>query len=116
MNIADYGAPFSWRNFGCEDALGRGAFPVRSLKPDGFGLYHLLGNVWEWAENCYTDHPQAMLPRSLILIEGAEECERRSVRGGGWSDPLTSLSTSNRNWEHPDFRSDTIGFRVLREM
>lgn len=116
VNIADYGAPFSWRNFGCEDALGRGAFPVRSLKPDGFGLYHLLGNVWEWAENCYTDHPQAMLPRSLILIEGAEECERRSVRGGGWSDPLTSLSTSNRNWEHPDFRSDTIGFRVLREM
>ncbi len=112
VNIADLGAPFSWRNFECTDALGRGAFPVRALQPDEFGLYHLLGNVWEWMENCYEPTPEAAAERALT--PDASNCERRAVRGGGWSDPLTSLSTSNRNWEHPDFRSDSIGFRVVR--
>lgn len=112
VNIADLGSPFSWRNFECTDALGRGAFPVRSQKPDEFGLYHLLGNVWEWMENCYEPTPEAAAERALT--PEAANCERRAVRGGGWSDPLTSLSTSNRNWEHPDFRSDVIGFRVVR--
>ncbi|SMX49999.1 Formylglycine-generating sulfatase enzyme [Maliponia aquimaris] len=112
VNIADLGAPFSWRNYECSDALGHGVFPVRSLQPDEFGLYHLLGNVWEWMENCYEPTPEAAVERALT--PDAANCSQRAIRGGGWSDPLTSLSTSNRNWEHPDFRSDAIGFRVVR--
>jgi len=114
VNVADRGSPFSWRNFSCEDALGRGVFPVRSLAPDEFGLYHLLGNVWEWTDSCYTDRPEAPVLGAFILVEAQEACTRRAIRGGGWSDPLTSLTTSNRHWENPDYRSDTLGFRVVR--
>jgi len=114
VNIADLSTAFSWRNFECSDALGPGVFPVRSLVPNEFGLYHVLGNVWEWMENCYADSPEAAVDRALRIVGVLDECQRRAVRGGGWSDPLSSLRTSNRNWEEPDFRADTIGFRVVR--
>ncbi len=115
VNIADLGSPFSWRNFGCTDALGRGVFPVKALQPDSFGLHHLLGNVWEWMENCYVETPEVAVERSLLPNTDEQACDRRAIRGGGWSDPLTSLRTSNRSWETPEYRSDILGFRLVRQ-
>lgn len=113
VNVADLSSPFSWRNFSCIDALGAGVFPATSMPPDSFGLHHLLGNVWEWTEDCYADTPEAAEQRAISPSQGP--CERRSMRGGSWADPLSAIRTSNRNWDHPDFRADTVGFRVARE-
>lgn len=113
VNIADLSSPFSWRNFSCIDALGAGVFAVDSMPPDSFELHHLLGNVWEWTEDCYADTPEAAEQRAIAPQQGP--CERRSMRGGSWADPLSAIRTSNRNWDDPDFRADTVGFRVARE-
>ncbi len=113
VNIADLSSPFSWRNFSCTDALGAGVFPAASMQPDAFGLHHLLGNVWEWTQDCYADTPEVAEQRAIAPQDGT--CERRSMRGSSWADPLSALRTSNRNWDHPDYRADTVGFRVARE-
>lgn len=108
VNIADRGSEFSWRDFSCEQPLGSGVLPVRALKPDAFGLYHLLGNVWEWVQDCYAETPEM----TMLRRTSGEPCDRRSMRGGSWTDPLETLRSSNRNWDRPDYRADNIGFRV----
>ncbi|MDR7126633.1 formylglycine-generating enzyme required for sulfatase activity [Pseudorhodobacter sp. 4114] len=112
VNIADLSAPFSWRNFSCTNAHGFGIMPAASMPPDQFGLHHLLGNVWEWTQDCYADTPEAAEQRAIAPQEGP--CDRKSMRGGSWADPLSVVRTSNRNWDRPSFRADTVGFRVAR--
>ncbi|MFN4154625.1 MAG: SUMF1/EgtB/PvdO family nonheme iron enzyme [Paracoccaceae bacterium] len=113
VNVADLSSPFSWRNFSCTNELGSGILPAASMAPDAFGLHHLLGNVWEWTQDCYADTPEAAEQRAIAPQDGP--CERRSMRGGSWADPVSVVRTSNRNWDSPDFRADTVGFRVARD-
>lgn len=112
VNIADRSSGFSWRDFSCEQRLGPGVLPVRALEADAFGLHHLLGNVWEWMQDCYAETPE-----DTILKRRAEiDCNRRSMRGGAWTDPLATLRSSNRNWDLQSYRADNLGFRVVREL
>src|SRR5215469_11066692 len=57
--------------------------PVGSFPPNGFGLYDMLGNVWEWVEDCwaksYVDAPVDGAARENAL------CEARVRRGGSWN-------------------------------
>jgi formylglycine-generating enzyme len=54
---------FPWRN-SCDDGF-VGTAPVRSFPPNGFGLYEMCGNVWEWTDDWYAErHPD----------EAASEC------------------------------------------
>lgn len=112
VNIADRASGFSWRDFSCAQPLGRGALPVRALQPDHFGLYHLLGNVWEWSQDCYAETPED----TVLRQHDGDDCPRRSFRGGSWTDPVGTLRSSNRNWDSPDYRADNLGFRVARTL
>jgi formylglycine-generating enzyme required for sulfatase activity len=112
VNIADRASNFSWRDFSCAQELGHGILPVRGLQPDQFGLYHLLGNVWEWSQDCYAETPED----TVLGQHDNADCPRRSFRGGSWTDPVGTLRSSNRNWDSPDYRADNLGFRVARTL
>jgi formylglycine-generating enzyme required for sulfatase activity len=73
--------------------------PVGGKAPNAWGLYDMLGNVWNWCWDLYDAE-----------VYGTY----RVLRGGGWSDAHWSCRASVRRRSHPTFRIDDVGFRVVR--
>ncbi len=86
---------------------------VGQLKPNGWGLYDMHGNVWEWTEDCWHDSYRG------APVDGApwlmRSCEQRVLRGGSWLHGRDSLRTAVRYGGLPALRFDTDGFRLVRE-
>lgn len=88
--------------------------PVHSLSPNTFGLFNVLGNVWEWTADCYfPDYVGA--PANGSARTGDEACGR-VLRGGSWSDTPAWLRTSTRNWFDRAERFDYVGFRLAADL
>ena len=101
------------RFFNCRDGFVYTA-PVGSFPPNPFGLYDVIGNVWEWVEDCYfATYQGAPGDGSAWLVE---DCDRRVVRGGGWFSRVWFVRPAGRSREEPEYRSTTLGLRVVREL
>jgi formylglycine-generating enzyme required for sulfatase activity len=88
--------------------------PVGSLAPNAFDLYDLIGNVWEWTEDCYYgDYATA---KADSAAHPNATCSTRSVRGGDWFSSEASLRPAVRAKANADARHDDIGFRVARTL
>ncbi len=88
--------------------------PVGSFAVNAFGVYDMIGNVWEWTEDCfYGDYATARLETAS---RSAEVCEARSVRGGDWFSTEASLRPAVRARADIDAHNDDIGFRVVRTL
>jgi formylglycine-generating enzyme required for sulfatase activity len=88
--------------------------PVGSLAPNAFGLYDLIGNVWEWTEDCYYgDYATA---RADGAAHQDAACSTRTVRGGDWFSTEASLRPAVRAKADANARHDDIGFRVARTL
>jgi formylglycine-generating enzyme required for sulfatase activity len=88
--------------------------PVGSFAVNGFGVYDMIGNVWEWTEDCfYGDYATAKLETAS---RSAEVCDARSVRGGDWFSTEASLRPAVRARADADAHNDDIGFRVVRTL
>ncbi|WP_236049929.1 formylglycine-generating enzyme family protein [Hymenobacter negativus] len=74
--------------------------PVGLKQPNAWGLYDMLGNVWEWCSDIYDE-----------TVYGSY----RIIRGGGWADEPRGCLATNRRRSHPAaFKIDDLGFRVAR--
>lgn len=69
--------------------------------PNEWGLYDMLGNVWEWCWDIYDEE-----------VYGSY----RIFRGGGWNDSERGCLASNRRRSHPSFRIDDLGFRLAKSI
>ncbi|ORT57022.1 SUMF1/EgtB/PvdO family nonheme iron enzyme [Streptomyces sp. CB03238] len=74
---------------------------VGGRPPNAWGLYDMLGNVWEWCWDLYDPE-----------VYGTY----RVLRGGGWFDERWSCRASVRRRSHPTLRIDDVGFRVARSL
>ncbi|RIV36450.1 formylglycine-generating enzyme family protein [Micromonospora radicis] len=72
---------------------------VGGKQPNAWGLYDMLGNVWNWCWDVYDAE-----------VYGSY----RVLRGGGWFDEQWSCRASVRRRSHPTFTVDDVGFRVAR--
>ncbi|HIA64507.1 TPA: formylglycine-generating enzyme family protein, partial [Candidatus Poribacteria bacterium] len=70
--------------------------PVGSLKPNGYGLYDMSGNVWEWCQDWYEN--------SRI---------GRVLRGGSWLNLANCLRAAGRNYNDPTGTYNDYGFRCV---
>jgi formylglycine-generating enzyme required for sulfatase activity len=86
--------------------------PVGSFKANAMGLFDLLGNVWEWTEDCFYDDYLAAPSDGSARAGGG--CQARAVRGGSWFSTGTSLRPAVRAKATDNARYDDVGFRVAR--
>ena len=85
------------------------------LKPaNPFGLYDIVGNIWQWTQDCYADS-YAKAPTSGSATEGAASCMRVD-RGSCWLYPSWLLRSATRERNPADFRDVIMGFRVARTL
>ncbi|HMK61530.1 MAG TPA: formylglycine-generating enzyme family protein [Dissulfurispiraceae bacterium] len=113
-NVADSTAKkrwSRWTTFACDDKYAVSA-PVGSYKPNAFGLYDMLGNVWEWTQDIYNSEAYSKLPKNNPVYAGAGEY--RVMRGGGWSNGPMGIRCSHRVGLSPDFGHHALGFRLVR--
>ncbi|UOR02201.1 formylglycine-generating enzyme family protein [Leucobacter allii] len=76
-----------------------GPQPVASKEPNAFGVYDMLGNVWEW---CWD------------RLDPARYGDYRVFKGGGWADPPWSCRVGVRRGNAPDAVVEDVGLRVAR--
>jgi len=82
---------------------------VGSFRPNGWGLYDMHGNVWEWCSDWYGDSYAHALDQDPT---GPESGTLRVLRGGGWGHNPQNCRSASRHWYAPGFRSLNYGFRV----
>lgn len=83
-----------------------------SFAVNEFGLYDMLGNVWEWVEDCY-HFKQA--PTDGSAWTGGD-CSRHMIRGGSWTALPGLLRAAFRNYGNTEIRDGSLGFRVARTL
>jgi len=87
---------------------------VGSYTENGFGLYDVLGNVWEWVEDCWNGNYEGAPTDGTAWTKG--NCDTRVVRGGSWDDYPGDLRSANRCRSPSGSRSYYVGFRVARSL
>ncbi|MEZ5513356.1 MAG: formylglycine-generating enzyme family protein [Steroidobacteraceae bacterium] len=89
--------------------------PIGQYPPNAFGLYDVIGNVWEWTQDCYQG-PYAAAPVDGSAYEVAGQCELRSVRGGSWRTHMFRQRPAWRGRDPETRKSDIFGVRVVRDL
>ncbi len=116
-----YGEVFDAANCNTFETHVRGTTPV-GVFPGGItpeGVHDLSGNVWEWTSTSWgRDIRMAEFGYPYDAQDGREDPEngkaRRILRGGSWINIQSMARAAYRDDNHPSFRNDYYGFRVVR--
>jgi formylglycine-generating enzyme required for sulfatase activity/predicted Ser/Thr protein kinase len=115
-NVADAAAARrypGWTVQPCDDGFVHSAL-VGSFAANSFGLKDMLGNVFEWVQDCWFDDYSGAPADGSARIDGA--CAERELRGGSWFTTPAHLRAQYRNRFAADYRSNSIGFRLVRDI
>ncbi|ACL05164.1 protein of unknown function DUF323 [Desulfatibacillum aliphaticivorans] len=111
-NVADQTAGKYWPSWNvhpCNDGFAVSA-PVGSFSPNAFGLYDMMGNVWEACQ----DWKAPYRPGEQVNPAGPQTGKRRMVRGGSWDNESRGIRSANRSYATPSFKRYNNGFRLVR--
>jgi formylglycine-generating enzyme required for sulfatase activity len=89
-----------------------GTHPVAQKRPNAWGLYDALGNVWEWT---WDAHAPRTSP-APVFDPAHDKGNLRAVRGGSWDAGARWMRSAARAGSDPTGRFANIGFRVVRRV
>jgi formylglycine-generating enzyme required for sulfatase activity len=97
----------------CDDGF-VGTAPGGSFQASAFGLYDIEGNVREWVADCANDAHAGRKPDQSARTSG--DCSERMIMGSAWHSDDGEPSVVSRRGERRNWLSNTVGFRVAREL
>jgi len=111
-NVADRMAKAEWPNWAAVETTDgyKVTAPVGSFRPNGFGLFDMLGNVHEWCvdyyDSAYYKRGPSTDPHNTAVTTS------RVCRGGGWESSAAECRAASRSGDDPDDHYGSVGFRV----
>ena len=88
---------------------------VGQKKPNQYGLYDMLGNVWEWVEDDWHDNYNGAPIDGRAWIDEPRGFGR-VFRGGGWDSVAQFCRSADRGGDSPGIRDGNLGFRLSRSL
>ena len=105
---ANYDGNYVYAGGGKKGEYRQKTVPVKSFKPNPWGLYQVHGNVWEWTQDCWNDNHDDAPADGIARTTG--DCGKRVVRGGSWNDFPRGLRAAYRIGYTTDYRFSIQGF------
>ena len=89
--------------------------PVGSLPANAFGVHDMVGNLYEWVQDC-GQYSYEGAPSDGSAIEPDAACRQRMMRGGSWLSLPRASRPANRVRNPVGFSDINVGFRVARDL
>ena len=90
--------------------------PVASFKANSYGLFDVMGNVWEWCEDLYDENYYLVSEPENPKGPESTPMERRVIRGGSWMSFKHFLRVALRNYQNPEMKNNYTGFRCVVDL
>jgi len=88
--------------------------PAGSYPANPFGLYEVLGNVWEWTEDCWAKNHEGAPTDGSARLDA--DCSARTYRGGSWYFSATFSRSAKRTAKSAEEGRLDLGFRLARDL
>lgn len=89
--------------------------PVGSFNPNPYGLFDMLGNAWQWTEDCWNKNYEGAPTNGSAWTTG-KPCEYHVGRGGSFTNRPWVLRPADRMFIESDKSANFVGFRVVKAL